>query len=966
MRGAFVGRGRELAALSDYLVAARQGRPSIVLCRGEPGIGKTRLAEELAVLAGQRHVPAVWGVGVESEGAPPYWPWRQILRGAADLVRPANVDPDLARLAPEVFGGPEPIPESTASAQDRFRQFEAVARLFRKITGQTALVVILDDAHWADRPSILLLRHIARTLRDERLLMIVSHRDNEHENAADFAELVREPITRQINLTGLTVPDVALHLASVVGHDVNPGDAEQVHALTRGNPFFVGEVGRVLPAGKVAGGLAPVTANVREAIRSRLSRLSPEAVRLIHASSIVGREFSTTVAAPMVGFSSVSCLAALDEAAAAGLVESGTVPGNYEFTHALVRDAIEAGLSTAERVRLHRAAAETIESVYAGKIEPHLFDVARHWVVAAVDADLTRVAHWIELAAGEAMRTLAYEEGARLYRLALSLGENDLDDELLCWLYLGLARALNGSTDIVGSVDASVRAAAHAHAMSRPDLLAEAALVREAIAPSPVEATTQRLCEEALARVDPADVALRTRLLARLAEASIYNAWSTSHGYEEYDVAGRASAEAVVLAKESGDRPALEAALRARRLSLSGPEGLEERAALADRMLELGREAADPHTQMLAHLWHIDAAFERGDLFRVARELEALSWCVAQVRGPHARYELLKCRAVLAQAQARFGDAMRLAEDAFSQLATTGDDIGFHERAGLLHLMGLHIGHETTGSLEASGYADVTVFERELPTAGVIVAVANAHLLASLGRLDEAAWTFRSLGPPADWKPSPHVTLPAFAFGVNLAIEVGADGDVATLVQRLGVYRGHHVCSGAGQVAYGGPVELWTGRGAAFVGHLDEAVEDLQTAVEVCSANGAVGYLVEAQYELASALARRRRPGDITRARSLLTSSSRRASVLGMRVIKDKTDARLEELGAAGPLTRREWDVAGLVAAGKTNREIAQELWLSERTAQNHVQHVLTKLGLSNRSQIVAWVTHQGMSSPVE
>ena len=369
---------------------------------------------------------------------------------------------------------------------------------------------------------------------------------------------------------------------------------------------------------------------------------------------------------------------------------------------------------------------------------------------------------------------------------------------------------------------------------------------------------------------------------------------------------------------------------------------------------------------MLAHLWHIDAAFERGDLFRVARELEALSWCVAQVRGPHARYELLKCRAVLAQAQARFGDAMRLAEDAFSQLATTGDDIGFHERAGLLSQMGRHIGHETTGSLEASGYADVTVFERELPTAGVIVAVANAHLLASLGRLDEAAWTFRSLGPPADWKPSPHVTLPAFAFGVNLAIEVGADGDVATLVQRLGVYRSHHVCSGAGQVAYGGPVELWTGRGAAFVGHLDEAVEDLQTAVEVCSANGAVGYLVEAQYELASALARRRRPGDITRARSLLTTSSRRASVLGMRVIKDKTDARLEELGAAGPLTRREWDVAGLVAAGKTNREIAQELWLSERTAQNHVQHVLTKLGLSNRSQIVAWVTHQGMSSPVE
>lgn len=960
VRSALVGRDRELAALSEYLVAAQQGHPSIVLCRGEPGIGKTRLAEELAALAGQRHVPALWGVGVESEGAPPYWPWRQILRGAADLVPIANVDPDLGRLAPEVVNGPTSTPASTAGAEDRFRQFEAVARLFRKISGQTALVVILDDAHWADRPSVLLLRHFARTLRDERLLVMVSHRDTEHEHAAEFAELVREPITRQIDLTGLTVPDVAVHLASVVGHDVNPSDAEQVHALTLGNPFFVGEVGRVLPAGKVAGGLAPVTTNVREAIRSRLSRLSPVAVRMIHAASIVGREFSTAVAAPMVGLSSGSCLAALDEAAAAGLVEPGTIPGDYRFTHALVRDAVEAGLSTSERVRLHRAAAETIEPVYAGRIEPHLSDLARHWVVAAVDADPTRVAHWIERAADEAMRTLAYEEGARLYRLALSLGENDVDDELLCRLYLGLARALNASTDIAGGVDASVRAAAHAQALSRPDLLAEAALVREAIAPSPLEATTQRLCEEALPGVDPADVALRARLLARLSEASIYNAWGTSHGYEEYEVAERSSAEALALAQESGDRAALEAALRARRLARSGPEGLEERGTLADRMLKLGREAADPQTQMWAHLWHIDAAFERGDLFRVGRELEVLSWCVDRVRGPHARYELLKCRAVLAQAQARFGDALRLADEAFSQLATIGNDIGFQERAGLLSQMGLQIGHESTGSREASGYADVTVFERELPTAGVIIAVANAHMLASLGRLDEAAAIFRSLGPPAEWKPSPHAALAAFAFGVNVAIMVGAAGDVATLVERLGRYRGHHVCSGAGQVAYGGPVELWTGRGLAFVGHFDEAVADLQTAVEVCLANGAVGYLAEAQYELASALLRRRRPGDIARARSLLTSSSRQASALGMGVIKDKTDALVEELGAAGPLTRREWDVAGLVAAGKTNREIAQELWLSERTAQNHVQHVLTKLGLSNRSQIVAWVAHQG------
>ena len=174
------------------------------------------------------------------------------------------------------------------------------------------------------------------------------------------------------------------------------------------------------------------------------------------------------------------------------------------------------------------------------------------------------------------------------------------------------------------------------------------------------------------------------------------------------------------------------------------------------------------------------------------------------------------------------------------------------------------------------------------------------------------------------------------------------------------------MCSGAGQVAYFGPVELWTGHGAVHLGRFDEAVVDLQAAADACAANGALGFLVEAQYELASARARRRQPGDIAWARSLLKTISPQTSALGMGVIAGRAGALLEALAEAGPLTRHEWQVAGLVAVGRSNREIAQELYLSERTAQNHVQHVLTKLGLSNRSQITAWVTHQEMSSPAE
>ncbi|MFN2562353.1 MAG: AAA family ATPase, partial [Jatrophihabitans sp.] len=365
--GAFVGRQSELSVLAENLERAVEGRASVVVCRGEPGIGKTRLAEELSRLAAARGVPDAWGVCVESEGAPPYWPWRQLLRGIArhvdlaGIARAHGLVADIARLAPEQFA--TEATEGSASVEDRFRQFDAVARLLGQLP---PLVLILDDAHWADRPSVLLLQHLARTLRDESVLLLVNHRDTEHEHVALFTELLREPVTRQVDLVGLDTQAVAQQLASVVPGGVEVGDAERVRLLTGGNPFFVGELGRVLPAVRVATGRAPVTANIREAIRGRLLRLTPEAVRVVQAAAIVGREFSIEVIAAMVEVMPASCLGPLDEAARAGLIEVGTT---HRFVHALVRDAVEAGLSSSERVDLHRRAAETIALVYSGRLE---------------------------------------------------------------------------------------------------------------------------------------------------------------------------------------------------------------------------------------------------------------------------------------------------------------------------------------------------------------------------------------------------------------------------------------------------------------------------------------------------------------------------------------------------------------------------------------------------------------------
>lgn len=584
-----VGRDPELAVLAECLGAAQEGHARLVLCQGEPGIGKTRLAEELLTLAAAKGVPGVWGVAVESAGAPPYWPWRQLLGAVADRVDLTAIADEhrltgeLVGLAPELFASWERPTDTSGSTEDRFRQFDAVAVLLRQLTRGEPLVIVFDDAHSADSPSLLLLHHVVRNMRDERLLLVVNHRHTEQRHGALFAELLREPVTRQIHLRGLGPSAVRRQLVSVVGHDVGSAEVAGVHSRTGGNPFFVAEVGRAIAERREHSTDFLVTPNVQEAIGARLRRLSPEASRLLEAASIVGGEFPLRVVAAMVNLPVLSCLAPVDEAVAAGLVEATPTPGAHRFAHALIRDAIESGLATAERVRLHRLAAEAVEQLYGDHLGPHLFDLARHWAVAAVQGDRRRAVGWIERAGGEAMRSHAYEEGARLFRLALDVDAGDIDETARCRLLLGLGAARHLSSDLPGGFQASLEAAALAGAIGRPDLVAEAALVMEPTFDLEVNLTIRRLCEKALVGLGPEHTALLARVAARLAEVC--------HYLGDVEPARPASEEVLALAERCGDPVAVIAALHARQLVCSGPDELEDRATLAERILEVGRPA---------------------------------------------------------------------------------------------------------------------------------------------------------------------------------------------------------------------------------------------------------------------------------------------------------------------------------------------------------------------------------------
>jgi DNA-binding CsgD family transcriptional regulator len=376
-------------------------------------------------------------------------------------------------------------------------------------------------------------------------------------------------------------------------------------------------------------------------------------------------------------------------------------------------------------------------------------------------------------------------------------------------------------------------------------------------------------------------------------------------------------------------------------------------------MLEHAQGDRDPDREMSARLWQIDASFERGNFVRVAAEIVALAHCASEVGGLIARFEVIRCRAVLAQAQGRYLDALRLESQAYSLISPTGMAAGFILRSGMLPVVGRHIGQDRC-SMEAN--ALVADDREKLEHIGLIAFLGAAHAHATAGNLPEAGRLYRATGPVAAWRPPPHVVLLVDALGIAVADAVGDLADLGVHRDRLGEHRGHHVVSGTAQVAYLGPVELWLGVAADRLGLLEEAVVDLEHAAATCASVGAAGFLVEAQVRLAGTLAARRDPGDLARSRALLGAAGTSARTLGMAPFVRATtvlQAQVDTLAGIVPLTARETEVAQLVAQGLTNRAVAGRLVLSERTVEHHVRSVLSKLGLTNRAQVAAWAGHR-------
>ena len=474
--GVFVGRQREMGELKAALEDTLSGRGRLVTLVGEPGIGKTRTALELATYAGLRKAQVLWGRCYEGEGAPPYWPWVQAIRsyvrdvdpeqlrsemgaGAADI---AEVVSDVREQLPGLESPPSLEPE-----QARFRLFDSITAFLKSAGRRQPIVLVLDDLHWADQPSLLLLEFVARELANSRVLIIGTYRDMElsrqHPLSHTLGELNRERLFQRVLLRGLDQGDVARFIELASGVTPPPGMLEAVHRQTEGNPLFVTEVVRLLVQdgeltqdqegreGRDSWSVR-IPEGVREVIGRRLDRLSERCNETLTIASVIGREFTLRQLSPLIeDMTEDRLLEVLEEALSARVIEElPRMVGRYQFTHALIQETLSEELTTTRRARLHARIAEALEEIYGDDAESHAAELAHHFVEAEGVLGTDKLIRYSLLAGDRAMAMYAYEEALGHFQRGLTAkergstgsanSEQGIDAETAALLY-GLGRS---------------------------------------------------------------------------------------------------------------------------------------------------------------------------------------------------------------------------------------------------------------------------------------------------------------------------------------------------------------------------------------------------------------------------------------------------------------------------------------------------------------------------------------------
>ncbi len=903
----FVGRKSELERLRQRWKEVGTGERRLVLVGGEPGVGKTRLATELAHRLHDEGALVLAGRCDEDLGVP-YQPMVEALRhylthvSAPRLGRHAG---ELARLVPElarlVPGLPEPLRSDPET--ERYRLFDAVAAWLSDASMESAVLLVVDDLQWAAKPTLLLLRHVVRSSDPMKLLVVGTYRDTDvgrgHPLAELLADIPRLETAERLPLTGLDVPAVAAFLERAAGHELDEEGGELARVVwreTEGNPFFVAEVLRHLAESKAIeerDGRWVLTAaledlgipeGVRDVVGRRLSRLSEAANRVLACASVVGLEFEPALVQAAGGFSEDVVLGVLEEAVATRLLVEvpGAVPRN-RFAHALVRATLYDELTAARRVALHRRVAEGIEARYVGHLDDHLPALAHHWARASAPAaETARAVDYATRAGDRALAQLAHDEAVTYYRSALDLlsatgtrGEDGHCLELL--IALGDAQRRAGDP---ASRDTLLEASALAQARGDADALARAALANSRgmywSAGGGVDTERVATLETALTAVGDAPTAVRARLLATLGLELVFTP----------DRARRIrfSDEALGIARSVGDAGTLAQVLMSRAWTINAPDTLAERLADATELLGLADGFGDPLVQFIAHFLRARLTLESG-------ETEGGSQAVGRVRAladelgqPIPRFMARWVSVGHALRAGRLDEADQLAHQALEIGVASGQPDA--RLIFLLQRFAIRFEQGRLGELEPD-LSDVHDRHPAIPGIAALLAAAKCQA----GREDEARTLLERLAAASFELPKDPLWLGFLTVAAHVACHLDDHASARIfydLLEPFPTQFGVLASTNIGCTAH------YLGRLSATLGHLAQAEEHLRAAATMHERIDAPIWLARTRLEWAELLRHRGGPGDTDQAAELVGQALATAVDLRLETVERRARALLD------------------------------------------------------------------------
>jgi class 3 adenylate cyclase/tetratricopeptide (TPR) repeat protein len=868
--GGFVGRTSERARLTELFDEAREGKRRLALISGEPGIGKTRLSTHTALEVRSQGAVVLYGRSDE-ELAIPYRPWIEALahyiEHAPEQVLHAHIERhggELTRMVPQLAERlPEaPPPRETDPETERYLLWGAVVGLLREASGGEPLVLVFDDLHWADKPTLQLLRHVTSQGQGMRALIIATYRQSDlargHPLSDTLADLHREQGVDRIPLKGLDERNIAEIMERAAGHELDEatrGLAEELFRETDGNPFYTAELLRhLLESGgvyqqesgrwTVRGALSQlgIPESVREVLGRRVGRLGEEAREELSIAAVIGRDFDVNLLLRVSEHSEEELLGVLEEAVGASvLTESASVPGRFSFAHALINHTLYEDLGTTRRARLHRSIAVALEQSLGAEPGARVSELAHHWARATTAVDEDKAVTYARMAGERALQDLAPDEALRWFSQALELQgqEAQADPKDRCELLIGLGEAQR-QTGEPAHRETLLEASRTALELEDAELAARAALANNRgifNVIGEVDEERLRSVEWAIELDEPPHPARRARLLALQAQEL---------GWDP-DFARRCALadEAISLARGAGELRTLVEVLRGAFFAWWSAETLALRAALAREMSECAATVGDPALQLWAHNIEFQVFIEAGEFVRAEAALQHVRLIAAELGQPTldwlatyhtAGWELL--RGDLAAGE-------RGAERAF--------EIG--QKAGEPDAVFIY-GAQFFGARVYQGRAQevIEMLEQSAKTYPGVAAwrAGLATALCYLDRQDEARAMLTEAARDGFEHISPGAAKStALALYADAAVQAGDSGAASILYRLIEPWGEQIVWSAAVGL---GHARMWLGLLAAAIGNHEQADEHLAFACELQETNGLLLWAARAHLGWAEAL----------------------------------------------------------------------------------------------------------------